>query len=50
MRAFTVAAWLFARRADKVVLTGTLEALALKARHPDWLTLKDGPRRPAWDC
>jgi hypothetical protein len=51
MRAFTVAAWAFARGAEKIVLAGTLdEALALKARHPDWLTLKDGPPAPGFDA
>jgi len=51
MRAFTVAAWAFARGAEKVVLAGTLdEALALKARHPDWVTLKDGPPAPGFDA
>jgi 2-phosphosulfolactate phosphatase len=50
MRAFTVAAWVFARGAEKVVLAGTLdEALALKARYPDWVTLKDGPPAPGFD-
>ena len=50
MRAFTVAAWVFARGAEKIVLAGTLdEALALKARHPDWVTLKDGPPAPGFD-
>jgi 2-phosphosulfolactate phosphatase len=51
MRAFTVAAWAVARGAEKVVLAGTLdEALALKARHPDWVTLKDGPPAPGFDA
>ncbi len=50
MRAFTVASWAFARGADKIVLAGSLdEALALKARHPDWLALKDGPPAPGFD-
>ena len=51
MRAFTVTAWAFARGADSVVLAATLdEALALKARHPDWVTLKDGPPAPGFDA
>jgi 2-phosphosulfolactate phosphatase len=51
MRAFTVAAWAFARGAEKVVLAGTLdEALALKASHPGWVTLKDGPPAPGFDA
>ena len=51
MRAFTVTAWAFARGAEKVVLARTLdEAIALKARHPDWLTLKDGPPAPGFDA
>ncbi|MFF1376762.1 2-phosphosulfolactate phosphatase [Streptomyces sp. NPDC058308] len=51
MRAFTVAAWAFARGAEKIVLAGSLdEALALKARHPDWVTLKDGPPAPGFDA
>lgn len=46
MRAFTAAASEFARGADKIVLAATLdEALALKSRHPDWVTLKDGHER-----
>ncbi|MER5745359.1 2-phosphosulfolactate phosphatase [Streptomyces sp. NPDC002225] len=50
MRACTVAAWAFARGAERIVLTGTLdEALALKARHPDWAALKDGPPAPGFD-
>lgn len=50
MRAFTVAAWAFAQGADKIVLAESLdEALALKARHPDWMALKDGPPAPGFD-
>jgi 2-phosphosulfolactate phosphatase len=38
MRAFTVAAWAFAQGTEKIVLAESLdEALALKARHPDWV-------------
>jgi 2-phosphosulfolactate phosphatase len=51
MRAFTVTAWAFARGADKVVLAATLdEALTLKERHPDWVTLKDGPPAPGFEA
>ncbi|MET8824404.1 2-phosphosulfolactate phosphatase [Streptomyces sp. NPDC004610] len=51
MRAFTVAAWAFARGAERIVLAGSLdEALALKARHPDWVALKDGPPAPGFDA
>ncbi|MEU1230526.1 2-phosphosulfolactate phosphatase [Streptomyces sp. NPDC005828] len=51
MRAFTVAAWAFAQGAEKIVLAGSLdEALALKARHPDWTALKDGPPAPGFDA
>jgi 2-phosphosulfolactate phosphatase len=50
MRAFTTAAWAFARGAEKVVFAGsTDEALALKASHPDWLALKDGPPLAGFD-
>nr|BFE73764.1 hypothetical protein GCM10020092_070650 [Actinoplanes digitatis] len=50
MRAFTVTAWAFAQGAEKVVLAGSLEeALTLKARHPEWVTLKDGPPAPGFD-
>ncbi|KQV13795.1 2-phosphosulfolactate phosphatase [Kitasatospora sp. Root107] len=50
MRAYTVAAWAFARGAEKIVLAESLdEALALKARHPDWVALKDGPPAPGFD-
>ncbi|WP_405825776.1 2-phosphosulfolactate phosphatase [Streptomyces sp. NBC_01390] len=50
MRAFTVAAWAFAQGAQKIVLAGSLdEALALKARHPDWVALKDGAPAPGFD-
>ncbi len=51
MRAFTVAAWAFARGAEKIVLAESLdEALALKARHPDWVALKDGPPAAGFDA
>lgn len=50
MRAFTVAAWAFAQGAERIVLAETLdEAMALKARHPDWVALKDGPPAPGFD-
>ncbi|WP_279329115.1 2-phosphosulfolactate phosphatase [Streptomyces sp. OS603R] len=50
MRAYTVAAWAFARGAERVVLAESLEdALAQKARHPDWVTLKDGPAAHGFD-
>lgn len=36
--------------AEKIVLAGSLdEARALKARHPDWAALKDGPPAPGFD-
>ncbi|MDQ8703997.1 2-phosphosulfolactate phosphatase [Streptomyces sp. LHD-70] len=51
MRAYTVAAWAFAQGAEKIVLAASLdEALALKARHPDWVALKDGPAAPGFDA
>ncbi|WP_203187363.1 2-phosphosulfolactate phosphatase [Streptomyces pratensis] len=51
MRAYTVAAWAFAQGAEKIVLAGSLdEALALKARHPDWAAIKDGPSAPGFDA
>ncbi|MET9683526.1 2-phosphosulfolactate phosphatase [Streptomyces coeruleorubidus] len=50
MRAFTVAAWAFGQGAEKVVLAESLdEALALKASHPEWAALKDGPPAPGFD-
>ncbi|MGR4880399.1 2-phosphosulfolactate phosphatase [Streptomyces sp. LARHCF249] len=50
MRAFTVAAWAFAQGAEKIVLAESLDdALTLKARHPDWVALKDGPPAPGFD-
>ncbi|MFD7863556.1 2-phosphosulfolactate phosphatase [Streptomyces sp. NPDC057682] len=50
MRAFTVAAWAFARGAEKVVLAESLdEALALKHRRPAWVALKDGAPAPGFD-
>ncbi|WP_225821780.1 2-phosphosulfolactate phosphatase [Streptomyces naphthomycinicus] len=51
MRAFTVAAWAFAQGAERIVLAESLdEALALKARRPDWVALKDGPPAPGFDA
>ncbi|MFB6836937.1 2-phosphosulfolactate phosphatase [Streptomyces sp. NPDC056361] len=51
MRAFTVAGWAFAQGAEKIVLAESLdEALALKARHPGWVALKDGPPAPGFDA
>ncbi|MGW6964703.1 2-phosphosulfolactate phosphatase [Streptomyces zaomyceticus] len=51
MRAFTVAAWAFAQGAEKIVLAESPdEALALKARHPEWVALKDGPPAPGFDA
>ncbi|MFG3136738.1 2-phosphosulfolactate phosphatase [Streptomyces sp. NPDC048211] len=51
MRAFTVAAWAFARGAERIVLAASLdEARALKERHPDWVALKDGPPAPGFDA
>lgn len=50
MRAFTTTAWAFARGAEKIILVRELEdALALKAGHPDWITLKDGEPAPGFD-
>ena len=50
MRAFTVAAWAFGLGAEKIVLADSLdEALALKGRHPQWVSLKDGPPAPGFD-
>ncbi|MFF7731418.1 2-phosphosulfolactate phosphatase [Streptomyces sp. NPDC007984] len=50
MRAFTVAAWAFGQGAEKIVLAESLdEALTLKAEHPDWVALKDGPPAPGFD-
>ncbi|MFF3625297.1 2-phosphosulfolactate phosphatase [Streptomyces sp. NPDC002467] len=50
MRAFTVAGWLFDRGAEKIVLAESLdEVRELKARHPDWVALKDGPPLPGFE-
>lgn len=50
MRAFTTTAWAFDRGAEKIILVRELEdALALKAQHPDWVTLKDGAPAPGFD-
>ncbi|MER6471414.1 2-phosphosulfolactate phosphatase [Streptomyces collinus] len=50
MRAFTVAAWVFARGAEKIVLAPSdAEALALKGSRPGWLALKDGAPATGFD-
>ncbi|MFJ2771099.1 2-phosphosulfolactate phosphatase [Streptomyces sp. NPDC087300] len=50
MRAFTTAAWVFHRGAEKIVLAADQEeALAIKARHPGWLALKDGAPASGFD-
>ncbi|MEV6599815.1 2-phosphosulfolactate phosphatase [Actinoplanes sp. NPDC051346] len=50
MRAFTVAAWAFARGAERILLASDVEhALALKAKHPEALTCKDGPPAEGFD-
>ncbi|MGW6414524.1 2-phosphosulfolactate phosphatase [Streptomyces sp. NPDC055055] len=51
MRAYTVAAWAFGRGAEKIVLAESLdEVRALKAVHPDWVALKDGPPAEGFDA
>ncbi|MFI6339009.1 2-phosphosulfolactate phosphatase [Streptomyces sp. NPDC050535] len=51
MRAFTVAAWAFARGVERIVLAPTEgEALALKESHTGWLALKDGPPAAGFDA
>ncbi|WP_327714065.1 2-phosphosulfolactate phosphatase [Streptomyces sp. NBC_00490] len=50
MRAFTTAAWAFARGAVRIVLADSeSEALEVRRGHPDWPTLKDGPPSPGFD-
>ncbi|MER5637172.1 2-phosphosulfolactate phosphatase [Kitasatospora sp. NPDC002227] len=50
MRAFTTAAWAFGRGAERIVLAESdQEALALKAAHPHWLSLKDSAPTPGFD-
>ncbi|QVI23952.1 2-phosphosulfolactate phosphatase [Nocardia tengchongensis] len=50
MRAFTTAAWAFARGADRIVLARSDgHALAAKAAHPDWVTIRDGAPVPGFD-
>jgi 2-phosphosulfolactate phosphatase len=51
MRAFTVAAWLLARGAERIVLAASEdEALDLKERNAEWLALKDGAPAPGFDA
>ncbi|MFF3941521.1 2-phosphosulfolactate phosphatase [Streptomyces phaeofaciens] len=50
LRAFATAAVAFDRGAERIVLAESLDqARALKARHPDWIALKDGPPAPGFD-
>jgi 2-phosphosulfolactate phosphatase len=50
MRAYTTAAWVFHRGAERIVLAADLdEARALKAAHPGWLALKDGAPAEGFD-
>ncbi|MFJ1808075.1 MULTISPECIES: 2-phosphosulfolactate phosphatase [unclassified Streptomyces] len=50
LRAFTTTAWAFAGGAEQILLAGSLaDALALKTRHPDWVSVKDGPPAPGFD-
>ncbi|MFF3684837.1 2-phosphosulfolactate phosphatase [Streptomyces sp. NPDC002187] len=51
MRAFTVAAWAFARGAQRIVLASSAdEALDLKARHAGRRALKDGAPAEGFDA
>ncbi len=51
MRAFTVAAWAFARGAERIVLASSeSEALELKEGHSGWLALKDGAPAAGFDA
>ncbi|MFC8719272.1 2-phosphosulfolactate phosphatase [Kitasatospora sp. NPDC057198] len=51
MRAFTTAAWVFAQGAERIVLAESLDAaLESKARHPEWIALKDGAPAPGFDA
>ncbi|WP_431970133.1 2-phosphosulfolactate phosphatase [Nocardia sp. bgisy134] len=50
MRAFTTAAYAFAGGAGKIVFAETDDAaLKSKARHPDWLAVRDGTPAPGFD-
>src|SRR5439155_6845257 len=50
MRAFTTAAWAFARGATQIVLVAGLEeALAYKGDHPRTLAFCDGEPKPGFD-
>ncbi|MFI1398618.1 2-phosphosulfolactate phosphatase [Streptomyces sp. NPDC020681] len=51
MRAFTVAAWAFARGVERIVLAESLDvALELKRENPDWIALKDGAPAAGFDA
>ncbi len=50
MRAFTTAAWAFAREAEQIVLARSeTDARDVKQRHPDWPALKDGAPAPGFE-
>ncbi|MDQ0773923.1 2-phosphosulfolactate phosphatase [Streptomyces aurantiacus] len=50
MRAFTTAAWAFARETERIVLARSeADARNVKRRHPDWPAVKDGAPAPGFE-
>lgn len=50
LRAFTTAAWAFERGVERILLSDDLsDALAVKARYPGSLALKDGEPQPGFE-